>query len=195
MEEIVEVEKTRAWVFAIAGVIAAVVGPILAQIAEAPTVIFVALTFGAAAGVIDTVGVRDNLEVVGRTLAGIGLGALLALFLFAYQSILIGGLTLGLGVVISRWIWVEVEERKLGAGAMAMAIAGAGVWMMAPMVDAGAAWQGFNLLHPVAWGIFAGMATIVMEKSESSAVEIGGTDGRLGRPAAMIGGGDEDGRP
>ena len=53
----VEHDKTEAWTFALAGVIAVFIGPVLAEVAGAHELIFMALTFGGAVGVLDTIGV------------------------------------------------------------------------------------------------------------------------------------------
>lgn len=153
---------TDAWRFAMAGLVASIVGPRLAEWSGGMELGWALLVFGGALGALDTVGEDRWPVVVGRVGAGLAMGGVLwGWAAGAGASMAAGGLILGLGVVLSRWIFWPREVRSLPAAIVAMTIAGVGFWLTAHQY-VGAS-DPLTMVQPAFWGISAGMGCVFLE--------------------------------
>ena len=147
----------QGWRFVLAGVIAMAAGPLLAEIAAGGELMFSALAFGAALGAIDTLGIEDGMEVAARGAVGLALGGLLGVALVVFASPGLTALTLGGGVILSRWIWVMDRKWTALVSVVSVAVIAMGTLVLFQVVDPWNFEGVLAKLHPVYWGIFSGI--------------------------------------
>ena len=155
----------QGWRFVLAGVVAMAAGPLLAEIAGGGELMFAALSFGAALGAIDSLGVEDGMEVAARGAVGLALGGLLGVALVVFASPGLAALTLGGGVILSRWIWVLDRPWTALVSVASVAVIAMGVRVLFHVVDPWTSQGVLVQLHPVYWGIFSGIGAALFAEA------------------------------